>query len=135
MNAFGIKQTTLPKAPVTSGRIIVTMPTLEHVKALQFLLKDNGISQEEPIRYEDFIANPSDYPDKTRLIWLFLENPMQIYSVMDPLTMFMCDEIFALVGRAVIVTRDQSGKRWGVNDGPSTEHLGQFWDAFAYVNR
>lgn len=136
MSLFDRQIQTDLKVPKVAGYVVAVMPTLAHVKALQFLLKDK-VSQEEPIPYDEFMANPKAYPDKTRIIWIKLENSLDVWRVMEPRAMFFAEEVFALVSKAIICNRDQSGMRWGNPDTQQStaDVLSSYWDAYAFVTR
>ncbi|MNO21502.1 hypothetical protein D3C76_112760 [compost metagenome] len=124
------------KLPKETGRIVVMMPSLLHVKALQFLLKDK-LSQDPPIRYAEFMEDPDKFPDKARLIFLQTDNPNLGWKSMTPKAMFMADEVFALVGKALIPSRDQTGYRWGDQEKGilSVDVFVNYWEAYNHVNR
>jgi hypothetical protein len=106
--------------PVVTGRIVCVFPSIRYVEALQKLLGER-ISQEPPIGWEELHNNPEAFPDKTRLVYLESDSVGKTILAMPSPTTFLCEDMFTLADGRLIVLRDQSGRKWGENGGPSQE--------------
>lgn len=119
--------------PPTVGRIIVCVPSLRHVKALQVVLGDR-ISQEEPIVWEEFHANPDDYQNKARLIFLQAETTGETIAKMPSQTTFLAEDVFVFVdGKKILPLRDQTSRKWGDENTTSEDALARYFDVLATI--
>lgn len=126
------KSETIPLPP-TVGRIIVCVPSLRHVKALQVVLGDR-ISQEEPVGWDEFYAKPEDYQNKARLIYLKAETTGETIAKLPSRTTFLAEDVFVLVdGKKILPLRDQTSRKWGDENTLTEDALARYFDVLATI--
>lgn len=128
-----IRQADKLEIPAAFDRIIVCVPSKRHVKALQMVLGER-ISQEDPIGWEEFHANPEQYKDKTRLLFLESHSVGETIRKMPGKLTFLAQDVFVIVdGTKIMPLRDQTGRKWGDENTSSEVALARYFDVLATI--